>query len=282
MAVVCSPFFWYALTGPSVQAGQGINYPADLLSFAIPTPMTWLGGKSFSAVSSAYIANTGEDGAYLGLPLIAIVIAYWSECFKRPATKVLMAVTLVAVVWSLGEVLNVDGHPTISVPFKLLAGYRLLNEVLPVRISMYTALATALAAALWVAAPGTFRWPRWLLGLLAVIFLFPNANSVNVTGQKIFDEAYRSPKFITDGLVPRLSAWWRGDPAGCVRSVRRQPSVAGAGAGFTSGSPAAGSAIGRRATRRAWSLGSCQAFTRSRTPFRSRARSSSPTVSARS
>ncbi len=200
MAVVCSPFLWYALTGPSVQAGQGIAYPADLLSFVIPTPMTWLGGRSFSSVSAAYLGNTAEQGTYLGLPLVAIAIAYWSESFKRPATKVLMAVTLVAVVWSLGLVLNVDGHPTISLPFKLLAGHKLFDEVLPVRIGNYTALGTALAAALWLAAPGTFRWRRWLLGLLAVIFLFPNANSVRVTGEQIFNETYQSPVFITDGL----------------------------------------------------------------------------------
>jgi len=98
MAVVCSPFLWYALTGPSVQAGQGINYPADLLSFVIPTPMTWLGGRSFSSVSAAYLGNTSEQGTYLGLPLIAIAIAYWSESSKKPGTKVLVAVSLVAAV----------------------------------------------------------------------------------------------------------------------------------------------------------------------------------------
>lgn len=198
--VICSPFFWYALTGPTLAPGQGINLPADLLSFVIPTPMTWLGGRSFWSVSASYLGNTAEDGTYLGLPLIAIAIAYWSESFRKPATKVLMAATLVAAVWSLGVLLTIDGHRIISLPFKLLASQKLFNEVMPVRIGMYTALGTAIAAAGWVAAPGSFRWRRWLLGLLAVVFLFPNANSVKPTGQRIFDEAYRSPTFITDGL----------------------------------------------------------------------------------
>ena len=95
--------------------------------------------------------------------------------------------------------LNVDGHPTISLPFKLLGGYRLLNEVTPARIGIYTALGTALAAAMWVAAPGIFRWRRWLLGLVAVICLFPNASSVRATGEQIFNETYQSPAFISDG-----------------------------------------------------------------------------------
>jgi hypothetical protein len=177
--------------------------PADLLSFFIPTPVTWLGGRSFSSVSAAYLANTSEQGTYLGLPLIFMAIAYWSESFKKPATKVLMAATLVAVVWSLGVLLTIDGHEIISLPFKLLASQKLFNEVMPVRIGMYTALGTAVAAAAWVAAPDGFRWRRWLLGLLAVVFLFPNADAVRPTGERIFDDAYRSPAFIANGLYRR-------------------------------------------------------------------------------
>lgn len=199
MAVVCSPFLWYALSGPGVQTGQGILYPADLLSFFVPPAMTGLGGKTFSSVSSAFVVNIGEQGTYLGLPLLVIVIAYWWQSVRRPATKVLMAATLVAAVWSLGEVLSIDGHSTISLPWKLFASHKLFNEVLPVRIGVYTALGAAVSAALWVAAPGSFRWRRWLLGLLAVVFVFPNADATIASGQRIFDEPYVSPAFITDG-----------------------------------------------------------------------------------
>lgn len=200
MAFLCSPFLWYALTGPNPQAAQGVA-PADVLSFVIPTRMTWLGGASFSSVSSTYVANIGEEGTYLGLPLIAIVIAYWSQTFRRPATKVLMAVTLLAAIWSAGDVLSVAGHPTISLPWKLLASRPMFKEVLPARIGVYTALGTAVTAALWLAAPGSSR-RRWLLGLLVVIFLFPNVNAVD-SGRSIFERRYVSPSFITDGSYRR-------------------------------------------------------------------------------
>lgn len=200
---VLSPFLWYALSGPSVQPGQGLFLPADALSFFIPTPMTWLGGRSFSSVSDAFLSNTAEQGTYLGLPLIIMAIAYWSGSFRKPAAKVLMAATLIAIVWSLGEVLTIDGHMTQPLPFKLLAPHKLFNEIMPVRIGMYTAMGFALAAAAWVAEPGAFRWRRWALGALAVIFIFPNGNAVRPTGEPIFAEGYRSPAFITSGVYRR-------------------------------------------------------------------------------
>jgi hypothetical protein len=201
MAFICSPFFWYALTGPKVQAAVGAASPADLLSFVIPTPMTWLGGSSFTSVSSGYVANIGEEGTYLGLPLIAIAIAYWSQSFRRPATKVLMSATLVAAVWSLGGVLSVDGHPTISLPWKLVASTKPFDEVLPVRVGLYIALGTAVTAALWLAAPGSSR-RRWLLGLVAAVFLLPNVDAV-ASGHRVFEKRYVSPAFISDGSYRR-------------------------------------------------------------------------------
>lgn len=202
-AVVCSPFLYYALTGPEVGGGQAFLYPADLLSFAIPTPITWLGGKSFLPVSGFYLGNLYEQGTYLGLPLIAIVIAAWAESFRRPFTRALMAVTLVAFVFSLGVTLSVDGHPTISLPFKLLTGQKQLNQVLPVRLGLYIELGAALSAAMWLSRPRSTRPWRWLLALLAVVFLFPNADAMSNTGQPLFRETYRSPALITQGLYRR-------------------------------------------------------------------------------
>jgi hypothetical protein len=201
--VICSPLLYYAVTGPAVLPGNGIHFPADLLSFVIPTRMTWLGGTTFSSISADYLGNTAEQGTYLGLPLIAIALAGWLEFRRRPASRVLMAVSLIAALWSLGAVLRVDGQAVVSLPYKLIASAKPFTEVLPVRIGMFTALGVAVTAALWLSSPGGVKPGRWLVGLLAVIFLFPAANSVRQSGQPIFHETYRSPAFITQGLYRR-------------------------------------------------------------------------------
>ena len=251
-AIVCSPFIYYALTGPEIGVGQGIIYPGDLLSFLIPTPITWLGGSSFKAVSNGYIAGFCETGTYLGLPLAAIVIAYGVESWRKPRTRILLVATAVAAIWSLGEVLNIDGHATISLPWKLVAGVKGFNETLPVRVGLFTALGCAIAASLWVARARAPRWPRWTLAALAVVFVFPNADAIAVQGgvnQPLFDEHTRTSASSLAGrtavtsAATRSSSRSRSATSGRACSGRRRPMG-------TSGWRAAGSATGRATTTR--------------------------------
>lgn len=202
-AVVCSPYLYYALTGPEVSPGQGVAYPADLLSLFIPTPITALGGSAFTAVSNGYIAGFCETGTYLGIPLIAIVIAHASGAWKRPRTRVVTVCILIAILWSLGQALNVDGHSTIKLPWNLIASWRGFNEILPTRIGLYTELGAAIAAAIWVSVPTRVRWRRWLLAALAVVFVFPNSNAVQNGTEMIFRESYTTLPFFGNGEYKR-------------------------------------------------------------------------------
>ncbi len=201
-AIVCSPYLYYALTGPLVSPGQGLAYPGDLLSFFIPTPITALGGTSFGGVSAGYVAGFCETGTYLGLPLIAILIAHANGAWSRPRTRIITVCVLIAILWSLGQILSVDGHSTIKLPWDLFARIRGFNEILPVRIGVYTEMGAAIAAAIWVSAPSQPSWRRWLLAVLAVIFLFPNSNAVQ-NGSMIFRESYTTPSFFTTGQYKR-------------------------------------------------------------------------------
>ena len=82
------------------------------------------------------------------------------------------------------------GHQTIS-----LAGHTkflpLLDNVLPVRLSMYAALAAAVIAALWLASarPGILRY---LLPALAVVLLVPNP------GAGVWTTTFSVPPFFTE------------------------------------------------------------------------------------
>jgi hypothetical protein len=199
-AIVCSPYIYYALKGPEVGVGQGIIYPGDLLSYVVPTRIAWLGGSWFASTSAHFIAGTTEEDTYLGLPLIAIILASTVEAWRRPRTRVLIAVIVVAFIWSLGSVLNVDGHSSVKLPFSVIAGDKGFNEILPARIGLYTELGGAVAAALWLSRPNVRRrWLRWALALLAAAFLFPNANATESTGSPIFQETYANLAFFTHG-----------------------------------------------------------------------------------
>ncbi len=198
--VISLPYIHYALSGPKVGVGM-IYEPADLLSYVFPTPDTWVGGKSFAQLSARYPLNTSEQGTYLGIPLIVMMLAAWYSLWaSRRVVRALTAWTLVAVLASLGAALTIGGQPTILLPVNWFVHTRLLDQMTPERFGMYAAFGASLAAAMWTAAPTAHRWSRWLLALLAVFVLLPNPNAVRTTGQPIYQDQYVSPTFFTHGL----------------------------------------------------------------------------------
>ncbi|HEY5317084.1 MAG TPA: hypothetical protein VIJ20_03835 [Solirubrobacteraceae bacterium] len=191
-AIVCSPFLYYALTGPAVAANRGLNFPADLLSFAVPTVLERIGGHRFTPVSNGFQAGYIETGTYVGLPVIIMVAAFIVQRWRTRTAKILCSILTVVVVWSLGERLNIDGHATIPLPWKLVGNLPVLNEILPVRNGVYVFLACAVCVALWLATPGSSRLRRWLLAAVAVAFLIPNT--------ALFDSQIDEPAFFTTSL----------------------------------------------------------------------------------
>ncbi len=118
MGAVCSVFLYYALKGPPLNVNG--NLDADALGFFIPTQLMRIGGHRFLAVSQGFPGNISEQGTYLGIPLVVMVTAYAVQAWHRRSTRILIAALAVAVVWSLGDHLNIDGHPTIPLPWNLL------------------------------------------------------------------------------------------------------------------------------------------------------------------
>ena len=191
-AVVCAPFLYYALTGPAVAKDRGLAFSSDALSFAIPTAIFRVGGHRFAAVSSGFAAGYIEGGTYLGLPVILIVAVFAVQRWRTRAGQILLAVLAVAVLWSLGTHLYIDGHPTIPLPWNAVAHLPALNELLPSRIGVYVLLACAVIVALWLATPGSSRLRRWPLAALAVLFLIPNT--------ALFNQQLDEPTFFTTSL----------------------------------------------------------------------------------
>ncbi len=199
MAAICSYDLYESFKGPVLAEAGFFN--DDLLSYAFPTQMFWLGGHRFLPLSSGFATNNGfEQNAYLGLPLCAIVVAFLLGYWRRRATQIIAVPMIVAFVLSLGTLLTIEGHQITKFPYYILQSKPLFKYAYPARLGLFVALAAAVAAALWIswATDRRSRIWRWALGLAAVVFLFPSLgqNEARTT-------TLSQPRFFTAGLYKR-------------------------------------------------------------------------------
>jgi hypothetical protein len=174
--LLAAPLLYYALSDfhhGSIYPPKG--YVADLLNFVVPTETQavsrgWTGWTSFGA-------NAGENGAFIGLPLLAIVVLFALERRRTPGGRFLLAALGLAVFLSLGPRLRVDGHNVMPLPWRLVTGLPLFDKFLPTRFTVYVSLLLAVVTAIWAAT--TRRGPLVRVGLpvLAVLALVPNSSA---------------------------------------------------------------------------------------------------------
>jgi len=180
MAVVATPFLYFVLKGLGNLPTQ-INSPeafsADLLNYIVPTPLILIGGSLFADIARRFTGNMAEQGAYLGLPLILVLVLHFRNSRVQPYFKPLLVSLVAILVLSLGPSLHVAGvATTIWLPWRLALHLPLIHQALPTRLSMYVALGAGLSAALWSsdASSGRERAGRFTLAMLACLCLVPN------------------------------------------------------------------------------------------------------------
>ena len=172
--LIASPFLYYALQpgGLPVLPARDQNFSAALASLVIPPRIMEVGGTRFLHTSTMFSAGIVEGGTYLGLPLLAIVLLAAPSAWRRPGTRVILLMGLVAVVCSLGSYLQLVHHTSVPLPWWPATHAPILGLMLPARFALFTSLAVALLAAWWLA--GSRRQVlAWALALLAVAFLWP-------------------------------------------------------------------------------------------------------------
>jgi hypothetical protein len=140
--------------------------------------LTRVGGTLFPRlVQRFHLVEHGAFDAYLGLPLVLILILQLRNIRQRPCLKPLYISLLIMIVLSLGPVLRVAGRVSnVWLPWSLSFHLPLIYQALPSRFSMYVEMAAALAVALWLSAAkrGWDRAGRFTLGALACVSLLPN------------------------------------------------------------------------------------------------------------
>lgn len=148
------------------------NFSIDLLNVALPTP-TLLAGRvdAARAVTQHFVSNVGEQNGYLGVPLLVLaglaVRAEW-----RRGAWLAGGLLVACLLLSFGPTLTVEGRPIVGLPFAV-SGLPVVRDALPVRMSVFTALAAACLCALWLARPHR-PGVRLAAGALVGASLLPN------------------------------------------------------------------------------------------------------------
>jgi hypothetical protein len=113
-----------------------------------------------------------EGGAYLGLPLLAMVVLAISRGWSRLRTRVAVLAGLVAAVCSLGGYLQLERRTTIPLPWWPATHAPVLGLMIPARFALFTALAVATLASGWLAA-ARHKLLAWGLAALSIAVLWP-------------------------------------------------------------------------------------------------------------
>jgi hypothetical protein len=179
----------FSLAGPAHISGmvqlvpQG--YRADLLGPVVPDLHQLIAPPHLSQIAGHYAGNSSENGSYLGLTLLLVLAVGTVALWRLTVVRVASVTGAVAFVLSLGSGLVVNSSPPghisgFPLPGRVLAHIPLLDNALPVRFSLFSALMAGLLLAVVVdqvrERAGTLRGSPLRLAVpagVAVVALFP-------------------------------------------------------------------------------------------------------------
>jgi hypothetical protein len=190
--ILTAPFDYYLLTGFHSEAFHPpSDFVADLANVVVPTKLVLAALGWAGSIARNFPANDSERGAHLGVPVIAVIFLYaWSK-LRTGAGRFLVASFLVALLASLGATLTVNGHRSLPLPWEHIGYLPLFDNVLVVRLAVYTALAASVMVALWTASRGRGVL-YWTLPALCMLAVVPNPASDG------FASSFSVPRFFTD------------------------------------------------------------------------------------
>ena len=174
--IICLPYLVYFAMGASqvpAEIRSAATYSTDLLNFVLPTPITAIGGTAAHSLTAHFTGNFGEDGGYVGLPLLGIV-TYFALTGRRGAwsatATVLLGLTAIA---TLGPRLHVLGTIGVRLPWLVATHLPLIKSALPARLTVYIALLVAIMTASVLVRTSRRWWLAAALAALAVASTWP-------------------------------------------------------------------------------------------------------------
>jgi hypothetical protein len=151
-AVLCAYPLYLLLAGrgrPRSEIREPETTNSDAANVLVPTDLTAFRPGTGELAGQLH-THSGEQGGYVGVALLAVVVAAVLTA-RRPLTRVVAAVGVVAWVLSLGVSLVVLGHDTgVAMPWHPIEGVPLVGEIETMRFQVVVALCVAVVVALWL------------------------------------------------------------------------------------------------------------------------------------
>lgn len=177
-AILLLPYLYYIFKD---YVKESINdnsvFVADPLNYFIPTPVTLLGSKKFLYIAKKFSGNFSEEGAYLGIPIILIILIFICEAFKDFKNKkfyfLLSLLFLVFVIFSFGPYLNILGHKTVPMPWYIFSHLPLIKQALPTRFTLYVDILVSIILSIWFDNQKN-NYLKIVGSISAILFLLPN------------------------------------------------------------------------------------------------------------
>jgi hypothetical protein len=191
-----SPLLFYATKSFPVPPRDVVRQSVDALGFVVPRTYELVGGHAFRRSSQPFTASLVEDGAYLGVPLLLVLVCYGLTRRRERLTWFLLGLTALFAVAAMGPVLHIAGRMSITLPWRIAIGLPLLKFAQPDRFTVYVALAVGVIASIWLASAGPLRQWKWGLVGVAAITLLPNVAQRTYAANH---EPVYQPAFFTQG-----------------------------------------------------------------------------------
>jgi hypothetical protein len=139
---------WLLTAGPGRISGpvqETSLYRGNLLAPLIPDSSMQFRLNGWLALANTFSGTTSENGLYIGLPLLAVLVTGVVVLRRRPVMKVAALTTIAAFVLSLGSRLTVGRWTWTAVPLPeaALTHIPILDNTIAARYSLYVMLGAA-------------------------------------------------------------------------------------------------------------------------------------------
>jgi hypothetical protein len=144
---------WLLVAGPERITGpvqETYLYRGNLLAPVIPDSSMYFRVARLVPLADTFSGNTSENGLYLGIPLLLVLIAGAIALRHRPVMKIAVVVVIASIVLALGSRLTIGRYVWTAVPLPgaVLARLPLLDNTIAARYSLYVMLGAGLMLAL--------------------------------------------------------------------------------------------------------------------------------------
>jgi hypothetical protein len=192
--IMLSPYLYYFFYFgyPRGQINSAEVYSSDLLAFVVPNRILLTAEPhAIRTLTMRLSGGAAEDTAYLGIPLLALIVAYAFSNWRNRLAYLLLLMLLIIAMLSMGPKLHVAGAASLSLPSEIFVAVPLIDKALPARFMMFAFLDAALIVAIYLA---TARGPiEAVLAVLILLSLIPD-----IPGGWWFSRV-QTPQFFQDG-----------------------------------------------------------------------------------